>query len=356
MKARDIEKIIARHILQEGNLDAFLRTDDRSPETQDFHDVLVQEKRRRMLDDLSPLATAQPAEILEAFKTFGRYETAGYIQYLAGSQELTDLKPLYMAAYKMGRPQESWDETCAHAEQASPLEIKNPQMVITRPHEKAMEESIRAFKSGTLPPQDLPYVEDRSYLNTILIARISAPPDADGNNIIRPSAELFEYVLNECDQAVSMTVEQELRYAGLLALACKLLPGADPFADMFNSKDASKTVQEKLISSRGNLEDVIGKLDEALKEDGIADQSDRQAYLQTWKDKLQQDADVLSGLAERVAEKEAAGLELFTRPVGMAIRTYNYDLVRKVATILKAEVPALGYQAMAKRLNGPAPV
>lgn len=354
MKADDIRKTIARHILREGNLDPFLATPDRSEAAQDFLDTLVQEKRRRMLDDLSPLAIAEPAEILAAFETFGRYETAWYIQYLAGSQELSDITPLYMAAHKMGYPAESWAEARAHTEQASSLEVKNPQMVVSRPHEKAMEEAVKAFKAGTITPEDIPYIQDRSYLNSIQVAHVSAPKDDD--NAVKPSAQLFEYVLDQCDQDVSLTVEQELRCAGLLALACKLLPSADTFAPMFDSQDANKTVQEKLIASREKIGQVILKLDEALQEDGIKSGVEHQTYLQTWRDKLQHNVDVLSGLAERVAEKEAAGSELFTTPESMAIRIYNYDLVRKVATILKAEAPTIATQAMSKRLSGPAPL
>lgn len=354
MKADDIRKIIARHILQEGNLDQFLATPDRSEATQDFLDTLVQEKRRRMLDDLSPLATTEPTEILAAFETFGRYETTGYIQYLAGSQELSDLTPLYMAAHKMGHPEESWAEARAHTECASSIDIKNPQMVIARPHEKSMEEAVKAFKAGTITPEDIPYIPDRSYLNSIQIAHVSAPKDDD--YAVKPSTQLFEYVLDQCDQDASLTVEQELRFAGLLALACKFLPGADPFAAMFDSQDAKRTVQEKLVTSRGHIEEVILKLNETLQEDGIEDEPDRQTYLQTWKDKLQRNADVLSGIAERVAQKEAAGSELFTNPESMAVRIYNHDLAHKVATILKAEVPSLGYRTMVKRLNGPAPL
>lgn len=260
MNAHDIEKIIARHILQEGSLDKFLATPDRSQATQDLLDMLVQERRRRVLNDLKPIAAADTAEILKAFQTFGAFETSLYINRIAGSHELTHIEFLFMAARKMGHPEESWDQVKAYMRQASSMDIKNPQMQVARPYEKAIHAAIDAVYEESVAIENFPYIPDRVYLNSIQISRTFINDDHD--HAARASHQLMTYVLNQYDQCPSMTVDQELQWAGILVLACRSLPGSSGCGQDITAR----SIQEQLsaahavcVSDEKNMQTVLMK-------------------------------------------------------------------------------------------------
>lgn len=159
--------------------------------------MLVQEKRRRVMNDLSPLATAEPAEILKAFQIFGAFETTFVETYTA---------------------------------QAPSLQLKNPQSEIFQPFNQNMGQAIHAVLKGTQAPENLPDPNDRMYLNALLTTRVSAGQEYDQQTAA--AERLVGYALDQSDRNPEMTVEQELRCAGLLALACRILPDGDIFLVM----------------------------------------------------------------------------------------------------------------------------
>ncbi len=320
MNRQHIEKIIALHIATREDFISLLKTDDRSPLTQDFMDGACETRRMRILGDLMKVSTAPAEEFHAAFETFGIFETKFFLADVAGSPELLPMRNLYMAAYKLGQPEESWEKIRETTESMSSLELKNPQAVASGDFSKKIESAVEAFVAGSGSVDDIPYFEDRIFLNSLQGCSSTISCAYDTGNCLRVVGILLDRVVRIHDTNQTLTVEQELRCAGLLTLAGTCAGSAFDWVMDLNDKPLSEhieTMQRQCLSLA----------------ERHSQYPDLQEDYKAWGDRF-------GTIADTVAARAAAGCEVFDRPAAFAVRIYNADLMHKLERILKVGEPA----------------
>lgn len=316
MKTEDITALMARHILERGDLDSLISTTKKNGAGMDFLDHVVLERRNAIMGDLEDLKLTAPEEIHQAFKTFGSFETMFYLQDLAGSHQLTGHRNLYMAALKLDDPDKDWNQIEAETSSIRSLQLKQPQMVIGRKFSHEMNRAISKVKDLIAAPSTIPYMDDRLYLNAILCADHNVRPRHVVGEALKTSGALFEFVLERCEQiGKPLIIDEELYFSGILALGCMTLPGFDSHS------------QEQGLTGTTLLQPMLTSARSVCIAQGTS-----------------KDVADISGLIARVEHQINNGSELLRRPFGFAFDTYSYILAEKVGNAIGRKIVGHKYE------------
>lgn len=316
MESQAILQAIARQMLtRRGYFDAFSRMGETTDSLRNIYDRAAGAQRDRDLSEIEGLINTKEDDILLALEALGPGLVLEYLHFLAGAPQLSEHRPLYSACMKFGYPALSWEEIHAKTSTTSPLFLQNPQTAIFYGFRERLEPGFLAFKKGEIACTDLPYLNDRFYINGMILnlepGGELTPPERMTPDFLRFPRSLFSTALSGWNASRGhLPLDEELRLCGLVIFACQELPDYEVFGPGWDREDASVTEHlDRAITDLQRLADFYGGKRRNSKTAAFAENS------------AQQVAEARA-LKERIAA--LGNVDLFVNPARLAWRIYDH--------------------------------
>lgn len=340
MNHQDILQVIVCQLCdQRGHLDVLSQTSDWDESAKAAYDTASGRQRNMEMAQLEPLVDADAADILLALTELGPSLTVEYLQFRSGAYQLAAHKPLYAACAKFGHPDLSWDDAHHQAATVASLHLKNPQGVVFSGLRDKFLPAFDAFKKGDIGIADLPYLNDRFYMNGIIRniepgdPKMRAEEDKGMPDDLRLSRLLFAAACEMLDQGRgSMTVEEELRLCGLVTLACQELPGYSVFDPDWTTDGVTvlghcDRAVDTLVRRQAHCIEMMADMEDDDRKRGFL------AHDQSQLDDMRELRDRVAAYTEH---------EVFGNPVTLSFRIYDRFETEKLSAILRTRLPASG--------------